>query len=74
MSRKIESVLIYVQDLATATCASSADALPWSWKEYTLLRVYEAYEFVSHFAPRSEKSAERFQKVDLKYREELHCR
>jgi hypothetical protein len=40
--------------------ASGADALPWSWKECTLLRVYEAYEFcLTLRAPRSEKSAER---------------
>jgi hypothetical protein len=40
--------------------ASGADALPWSWKECTLLRVYEAYEFcLTLRAPRGEKSAER---------------
>jgi hypothetical protein len=40
--------------------ASGADALPWSWKECSLLRVYEAYEFcLTLRAPRSEKSAER---------------
>ena len=40
--------------------ASGVDALPWSWKECTLLRVYEAYEFcLTLRAPRSEKSAER---------------
>ena len=40
--------------------ASGTDALPWSWKECTLLRVYEAYEFcLTLRAPRSEKSAER---------------
>ena len=39
--------------------ASGADALPWSWKECSLLRVYEAYEFcLTLRAPRSEKSAE----------------
>jgi len=38
--------------------ASGTDALPWSWKECTLLRVYEAYEFcLTLRAPRSEKSA-----------------
>ena len=38
---------------------SKADALPWSWRECTLLRVYEAYEFcLTLRAPRSEKSAE----------------
>ncbi|KAN0115701.1 hypothetical protein V8E52_006647 [Russula decolorans] len=31
--------------LAAAMGASGADALPWSWKECTLLRVYEACEF-----------------------------
>ena len=40
--------------------SSSVDSLPWSWKECTLLRVCEAYEFCLTFrAPRSEKSAER---------------
>jgi hypothetical protein len=40
--------------------ASGTDALPWSWKECTLLRVYEAYEFcLTLRAPRSEKSAGR---------------
>ena len=40
--------------------ASSADALPWSWRECTLLWVYEAYEFcLTLRAPRSDKSAER---------------
>jgi len=39
---------------------SGVDALPWNWKECTLLRVYEAYEFcLTLRAPRSEKSAER---------------
>ncbi|KAF8465157.1 hypothetical protein DFH94DRAFT_360910 [Russula ochroleuca] len=46
--------------LAVAMGASGADALPWSWKECSLLRVYEAYEFcLTLRAPRSEKSAER---------------
>src|SRR6266478_2038102 len=46
--------------LAAAMGASGTDALPWSWKECTLLRVYEAYEFcLTLRAPRSEKSAER---------------
>src|SRR5258708_39913593 len=40
--------------------ASGTDPLPWSWKECTLLRVYEAYEFsLTLRAPRSEKSAGR---------------
>jgi hypothetical protein len=40
--------------------ASGTDALPWSWKECTLLRVYEAYEFcLTLRVPRSEKSAGR---------------
>ena len=40
--------------------ASRADALPWSWKGCTLLRVYEAYEFcLTLSAPRIDKSAER---------------
>jgi hypothetical protein len=30
--------------MAAAMGASGADALPWSWKECTLPRVYEAYE------------------------------
>lgn len=39
--------------------ASGADALSWSWKECTLLRVYEAFEFcLTLRAPRSEKSVE----------------
>ena len=39
---------------------SGVDALPWNWKECTLLRVYEAYEFcLTLRAPRIEKSAER---------------
>ena len=46
--------------LGEAMGASGADALPWSWKECSLLRVYEAYEFcLTLRAPRSEKSAER---------------
>ncbi|KAH9995320.1 hypothetical protein BJV77DRAFT_991967 [Russula vinacea] len=46
--------------VAVAMGASGADALPWSWKECSLLRVYEAYEFcLTLRAPRSEKSAER---------------
>ena len=46
--------------MAVAMGASGADALPWSWKECSLLRVYEAYEFcLTLRAPRSEKSAER---------------
>jgi hypothetical protein len=40
--------------------ASGVDALPWGWRECTLVRVYEAYEFcLTLRAPRSEKSAER---------------
>ena len=40
--------------------ASGADTLSWSWKECTLLRMYEAFEFcLTLRAPRSEKSAER---------------
>jgi hypothetical protein len=36
------------------------NALPWSWKECTLLPVYEAYEFcLTLREPRSVKSAER---------------
>ncbi len=46
--------------LAAAMGASGADALPWSWEECTLLRVYEAYEFcLTLRAPCSEKSAGR---------------
>ncbi|KAN0115698.1 hypothetical protein V8E52_006644, partial [Russula decolorans] len=46
--------------LAATMGASGADALSWSWKECTLLRVYEAYEFcLTLRAPRTEKSAER---------------
>ncbi|KAI0261410.1 hypothetical protein BGY98DRAFT_1182416, partial [Russula aff. rugulosa BPL654] len=46
--------------MAAAIGASGVDALPWSWKECTLLRVYDAYEFcLTLRAPRSEKSAER---------------
>ena len=46
--------------MAAAMGASGTDALPWIWKECTLLRVYEAYEFcLTLRAPRSEKSAER---------------
>jgi hypothetical protein len=46
--------------MATAMGDSGADALSWSWKECTLLRVYEAYDFcLTLCAPRSEKSAER---------------
>jgi hypothetical protein len=46
--------------MATAMGASGVDALPWSWKECTLLRVYEAYEFfLTLHAPCSEKLAER---------------
>jgi hypothetical protein len=46
--------------MAAAMGASGVDALPWSWKECTLLRVYEAYEFcLTLRAPRGEKSAER---------------
>ena len=45
--------------LSPALGASGVDALPWSWKERTLLRVYEAYEFCPTLrAPRPEKSAE----------------
>ena len=40
--------------------SSGVDSLPWNWKECTLLRVCEAYEFcLTLRAPRSEKSAER---------------
>jgi hypothetical protein len=40
--------------------ASGVGSLPWSWKECTLLRVCEAYEFCLMIrAPCSEKSAER---------------
>jgi hypothetical protein len=46
--------------LAAAMGASGADALPWSWKECTLLRMYETYEFcLTLRAPRTEKSVER---------------
>ena len=46
--------------MAGAMGASGVDALPWSWKECTLLRVYEAYQFcLTLRAPRGEKSAER---------------
>jgi hypothetical protein len=46
--------------MARAMGASGVDALPWSWKECTLLRVYEAYDFcLTLRAPRSERSAER---------------
>jgi hypothetical protein len=46
--------------MAVAMGASGVDALPWTWKECTLLRVYEAYEFcLTLRAPRGEKSAER---------------
>jgi hypothetical protein len=46
--------------MAAVMGASGADALPWSWKECTLLRVYEAYDFcLTLRAPRSKKSAER---------------
>ena len=46
--------------MAAAMGASGADALPWIWKECTLLRVYEAYEFcLTLHAPRSDKLAER---------------
>ena len=46
--------------MAAAMGASGVDALPWSWKECTLLRVYEAYDFcLTLRAPRSEKLAER---------------
>jgi len=46
--------------VAAAMGASGADSLPWSWKECTLLRVYEEYEFcLTLRAPRNEKSAER---------------
>ena len=39
---------------------SGVTTLPWSWKECTLLRVHEAYEFcLTLRAPRTEKSAER---------------
>jgi hypothetical protein len=56
--------------MAAAMGASGADALPWSWKECTLPRVYEAYKFsfMLH-APRSEKSASQLRvppKVDSK--------
>ena len=45
--------------LGPAMGTSGVDALPWSWKECTLLRVYEAYEFcLTLRAPRTEKSAE----------------
>jgi hypothetical protein len=46
--------------VAAAMGASGVDALLWNWKECTLLRVYEAYEFcLTLRAPRSDKSAER---------------
>jgi hypothetical protein len=46
--------------VAVAMGASGTDALPWSRKECTLIRVYEAYEFcLTLRAPRSEKSAQR---------------
>ena len=46
--------------VAAAMGPSGADALPWSWRECTLLRAYEAYEFcLTLRAPRSDKSAER---------------
>ncbi|KAH9953468.1 hypothetical protein BC827DRAFT_134941 [Russula dissimulans] len=45
--------------LGAAAGARGVDTLPWSWKECTLLRVYEAYDFcLTHRQPRSEKSAE----------------
>ncbi len=45
--------------MGAAEGTSGVDSLPWSWKECTLLRVYEAYEFcLTLRAPRSEKSAE----------------
>jgi hypothetical protein len=54
--------------MAAAMSTSGADAFPWSWKECTLLRVFEVYEFfLALHTPRSEKSAERHSlKVDLK--------
>ncbi|KAF8497822.1 hypothetical protein F5888DRAFT_1613094, partial [Russula emetica] len=53
-SEKLES------GMAAAMGASGVDALPWSWKECTLIRVYEAFEFcLTLRAPRNEKSAER---------------
>jgi hypothetical protein len=46
--------------MATAMGASGTDAIPWSWKQCTLLRVYEVYEFCLMLrAPRSDKSPER---------------
>jgi hypothetical protein len=46
--------------MAAAMGASGVDALPWGWRECTLVRVYEAYDFcLTLRAPRSEKSAER---------------
>jgi hypothetical protein len=46
--------------MAAAMGASGVDALPWSWKDCTLLRVYEAYRLcLSPHALRSDKSAER---------------
>ncbi|KAI9453375.1 hypothetical protein F5148DRAFT_1277448 [Russula earlei] len=45
--------------LGPAVGARGVDTLPWSWKECTLLRVHEAYEFcLTLRAPRAEKSAE----------------
>ncbi|KAF8497809.1 hypothetical protein F5888DRAFT_1803273 [Russula emetica] len=46
--------------MIAAMGASGADALPWRWKECTLLRVYDEYELCLTFrTPRSEKSAVR---------------
>ncbi|KAI0267224.1 hypothetical protein BGY98DRAFT_1025624, partial [Russula aff. rugulosa BPL654] len=46
--------------MAVAMIASSADELPWGWKQCTFLLVYEVYEFcLTLRAPRSEKSTER---------------
>jgi hypothetical protein len=53
-SEKVES------GLGAAAGVSGVDSLPWSWKECTLLRVYEAYEFcLTIRAPRTEKLPER---------------